>query len=246
VRVLTSAFHLDQPLPGLPVDGTALRLEPAGATQLERVASMYRQVAHQVAAAVSDGETPLVAAGDCSTSIGILAGLQRAGLDPGIVWFDAHGDFNTAASSTSGYVGGMPLAMAVGLDDLGLAQASGLSPLDASRVVLTDARDLDPPERALLEASPVRRLRVPDLTTADVPDGPVYVHLDLDVITAEELPGLLYPVTDGAGRAEVAAAVQRVLRTGRVAAIGLACTFTAEALLGDEARDLVASLQLTG
>jgi len=66
-----------------------------------------------VAQAISRHTLPvLVVSGDCTTSLGIIAGLQRAGRDPGIVWIDAHGDFDTEATSPSGYLGGLALALA--------------------------------------------------------------------------------------------------------------------------------------
>jgi len=67
---------------------------------------------------------------------------------------------------------------------------------------------------------------VAELTAATVPDGPVYLHVDLDVVDPGEVPGLLFPAPGGPSLSEVAAAVQRVLDTGRVAAVGLACTWS--------------------
>jgi arginase len=157
-------------------------------------------------------------------SLGVMAGLQRAGLDPAVVWFDAHGDVQTLETSTSGYLGGIPLRLLVGYRPELIASALGLRPVAEDRVVLVDARDLDPPEVAYLARVPIRRATV--ATAADdLPPGPLYLHVDVDVARPEDLPGLLYPAPGGPPLAEVARAVGAVLATGRVAAVGLACTW---------------------
>src|SRR6185436_17512054 len=103
-----------------------------------------------------------VLTGDCVTAVAVLAGLQRRGLDPAVVWFDAHGDFHTEATTTSGYLGGLPLAKVVGLSDLALPRALGMTPIAEDRAVLVDARDLDPGEVTALAASAVRQVAVAD------------------------------------------------------------------------------------
>jgi arginase len=92
-------------------------------------------------------------------------------------------------------------------------------------VVLADARDLDPPEAAYLAGARIRRAAVADLGAAALPDGPLYVHVDLDVIDPADLPGLLFPAPGGPHSTEVAAALRALLATGRVAALGIACSW---------------------
>ena len=100
---------------------------------------------------------PVVLSGDCVTALAVLAGVQRSGIDAALVWFDAHGDFHTEQTTSSGYLGGLPLAKAVGRGDLSLPDALRLTPLAEDRVLLVDARDLDPPEVVALRGSQVRR-----------------------------------------------------------------------------------------
>ena len=123
--------------------------------------------------------------GDCTTSLATAAGLQQAGLSPGIVWLDAHGDVQTLETTTSGYLGGLPLRLLVGYRPELIAARIGLQPVPERQVLLAGARDLDP---------------------ADV-------------------PGLRYPAPGGPGPAEVASALRHLLGTGRVAAVGIACTW---------------------
>lgn len=79
---------------------------------------------------------PLVVSGDRTTSLRVLAGLQRAGHDVAIVWFDTHADFHTEQTTTSGYLGGMPAALAVGVGTLTLPTALVLRPVPPSRALL--------------------------------------------------------------------------------------------------------------
>lgn len=235
VTTLLVPFHLDEPLEEFSVAGlespdrtVVVPLPESGPWQ--RMAALYQEVAGAVAAA---GDLPIVVSGDCTASLGVLAGLAREGLDPAIVWFDAHGDFNTDETTPSGYLGGMPLAIAVGRGDLTVPRALGLRAIDERRAILVDARDLDPLEREALDRSQVRRLPVSALDPAAqqgaealvLPPGAIYLHLDLDVLDPPELPGLRFPVAGGVRRDELARAVAAVFASGRVAAVGLACTW---------------------
>ena len=180
----------------------------------------------EVADAVAQSRAPaLVVSGDCTTSLAVLAGLQRAGRDVGIVWFDAHADFHTERTTISGYLGGFPLALAAGVGVLTLPEALGLRPVPEPRIVLVDARDTDPGEHQLLERSRVLRTTVADLTEHDLPDGELYLHVDVDVCDPADVPDLLYPTPGGPALKQVLAAVQRVSATGRVAAVGIAATW---------------------
>jgi arginase len=220
--LLTVPYHLDERLHpfdlGVPADQVVTADLPPG-DPWDRMAALYEQVA----AAVGD-RAVVVSSGDCTTSLGVLAALQRAGRDVGVVWFDAHADFHTAATTQSGYLGGFPLALAVGRGELTLPAALGLRPVAEERVVLVDARDTDPGEAALLAGSGVVRTTVAGLSGV-VPDGDLYVHVDVDVCSSAELPDLLYPAPGGATVADVVAAVRGLVATGRVAAIGLAATW---------------------
>ncbi len=168
------------------------------------------------------GRRPVSIAGDCLSAIGVLAGLVRAGFDPFLIWFDAHGDFNTRETSPSGFLGGMPLAMIAGRGDQSIIQAVGLKPLSESRIILSDARDLDPGEKASLRSSAVSHLSDPrDLLRRPLPHGPLYVHLDTDVITPGEAPAQNYPAQGGLSVAELGAVFRRLAASGRIAAVSL-------------------------
>jgi arginase len=224
VRRILVPYHHAQPLPKLAAafaadDAVIVSKGPAGAM----VARLYDQVAARVAA--SD-EPAVVASGDCTTALAIVAGLQRLGLAPGVIWFDAHGDLNTPRTTRSGYLGGMALAMLTGRAGASLREAIGLRAVADDSCVLAGARDLDPPEHELLAASPIRRVDdVRDLAHAPLPAPPWYVHLDVDVIDPAELAPLRFPAPGGPSAATVAGALRALAARGPIAAIGLACTF---------------------
>ena len=221
-------YHLDELLPDLdvPVEvGSTVTVDLPDGDPWRRLAPLYEAVAATVAEAAGRGERPAVLSGDCTTSLGTVAGLQRAGIDPAIVWFDAHGDVQTLETTTSGYLGGIPLRMLVGYRPELLATSLGLRPVGEERVVLVDARDLDPPEVEYLQRAPIRRCGVADLRDGPLPDGPLYLHLDLDVVDSGELPGLRFPAPGGPTAAAVAQAAAQLIDDGRVAALGVGCTW---------------------
>lgn len=226
MTVLWVPYHLDEYLPGLdlplPADEVIAADLPSGDVW-ERLAVLYRMVAGAVAGTA--GNCPVVVSGDCTTALGTVAGLQEAGITPGIVWFDAHGDLQTLETTASGYLGGLPLRLLAGYRPGLIAARLGLQPVPEHRITLVGARDLDPPEAAYLDGALIDRREVTGLDAAALPSGPLYVHLDLDVIDPAEIPGLRYPAPGGPGAADVAGALAMLLGTGRVAAMGVACTW---------------------
>jgi arginase len=228
VFVIAVPYHLDDYLPDLDLPVTPARvvtLDMPRAGVWDRLAALYAGVATEVTGPARDGSCPVVVSGDCMTSLGVIAGLQRAGLDPAIVWFDAHGDVQTLETTTSGYLGGLPLRLLVGYRPELIATQLGLRPVAEHQIMLVGARDLDPPEVTYLAGARIRRADVADLSSAELPAGPLYVHVDLDVIDAAALHGLRFPATGGPSADQVTDALRLLLGTGRVAAVGLACTW---------------------
>jgi arginase len=228
MSVIQVPYHLDEYLPDLdvplPPDTVITADLPAGDVW-DRLSALYAGLAGAVAAEAGRGGRPVVVSGDCMTALGTMSGLQRAGVQAGIVWFDAHGDVQTLETTTSGYLGGLPLRLLVGYRPELIAARLGLRAVPEHQVALVDARDLDPPEVSYLAGAQIRRSEVGELDAAGLPGGPLYVHLDLDVIDSGQLPGLRFPAPGGPSPAQVTGALSALLGTGRVAAIGVACTW---------------------
>jgi arginase len=221
MTVLLVPYHLDERLPDdeFPVTADRVVAKPLHGDSLwARVAGLYDLVGDAVATA----KRPTVVTADCTVAVGVVAGLQRLGIEPSIMWFDAHGDLHTPASSASGYPGGMVLRTLLGDGDPAITETTGLTPIPPERVTLVDARDLDAPEVEYLADSPITHTSV---ESATAPEGPVYLHIDLDVLDAASLPGLRYPVTPGPSPDQLRNAALRILETGRVAAMTIACTW---------------------
>jgi arginase len=159
---------------------------------------------------------PLIFAADCTSALGAVKGLEDR--RPAVLWYDAHGDFNTWETTPSGFLGGMPLAMLTGRGAMNLMEGIGLNPIADEDIIITDARDLDPEEGEMLRASRLTHLpRIDDLLTASLPDKPLYVHFDTDVLDPAEMPGMNYPAPGGPTAETAAAILRRVARDGRIA-----------------------------
>lgn len=201
-QFLLNPFFLDSPAPLLnrlaKQDWIVNQAAPAGNSQAARIGSIHRPLVQHVRAAAASGRRPVAIGGDCLQPAAVLAGLRLAGLDPVIVWLDAHGDFNTPETTPSGFIGGMPLAMLVGKGEPWLRENIGLAPVAECDVILSDARDLDPEEAVSLAHSQVAHVRaVAEIPTRVPSSRPVYVHFDTDIIDAREAPAMLYPVRGG-------------------------------------------------
>jgi arginase len=240
MSVIQVPYHLDEYLPelDLPLPPDAVITPDLAAGDVwGRLGELYSGLAATVAGEAGRGGLPVVVSGDCTTALGTMSGLQQAGIEAGIVWFDAHGDVQTLETTTSGYLGGLPLRLLMGYRPELIAARLGLRAVPEHQVALVDARDLDPPEVSYLAGAQIRRSEVGELDAAGLPSGPLYVHLDLDVIDSGQLPGLRFPAPGGPSPAQVTGALSALLGTGRVAAIGVACTWypghSAAAQLGD-------------
>ena len=233
------AAGLVERLRGAGVDVSAPRValladerREAGRTAVN-IGRLGADTARLVAESRRDGAAALVLAGDDTASIGVVSGLQLAsgaGTPIGIVWLDAHGDFNTPETSFSGILAGMTLAILAGLAGPLWREAAGLAaPIPTDRIVLAGTRDLDEQERELLRSANVRIVPPADLRTdarlASLADwlanrcDALYLHVDLDVLDPRFVPSASTPAADGLTTEELAAAMTTVLKTGKVAAV---------------------------
>lgn len=183
--------------------------------------------------------------GDCGVELGAIGHVLRD--DVAVVWLDAHPDLNTPESSPSGAFTGMVLRTLMGDGAPALVPQH---PLDASRVVLVGARDLDDAEAAHVREAGIRMLgadAAPQaLVEAVAATGAtsVYVHVDLDVLDPGEIAGLGDPVPFGVSAAALVELIRAVV--GRFPLAGAGITEFAPASLADADDDLATILRIIG
>jgi len=238
-----SPWHLDEKIEGFPVPAGAITFTgpvDRAAGEVERIVGRYRDIAD----AVAESDRPLVLAGDCLTALGLVAGLQRRHRELSVIWLDGHGDFNTPAISVSGYLAGMSLAMLTGRAPEPICERLGLRPVPDEQAVLIGARDLDPAERDALEASRVRRLAAdPDAVRGAVrgavsqSSGEIYLHVDIDIVDGEDLPGLKFPAGGGPSFALVEECLAQIVDAVPPRAASISCAWTPDRI-GDESTRL--------
>ena len=183
---------------GRGVSITSVHHEREPPVEVATAFELQGMISRQVRAALDEGQLPLVLSGNCnSAAIGSLAGVGPE--DLGIVWFDAHGEFNTPETTTTGFIDGMGLAIAVGHCWKEMVKGvPGFSPIPEENVIMAWVRAVDVAEQERFDASGVTVVG-PDAegqglrALEDVLDGlrsrvgRVYVHLDLDVLDAAKV-----------------------------------------------------------
>jgi len=242
---IVSPWHLDEHLPDFPVPIGAIEANDPGLPAGSVPARM--SLLHQaVADAVAPVARPLVLSGDCPTARAAVAGLQRRHRDVAVVWLDAHGDFNTPAISTSGYIGGMAISMLTGRTPDLFDDELGLRPVPEASIVLADARDLDPAERDALTDSQVRRVSADPAAITSALDelggAPVYLHLDVDVIDSAQLSGLRFPTVLGPSLTQIEECLAAVCDTAEVAGAGIACAWLPDRVGDQSTREAITRL----
>ncbi len=178
---------------------------------------------------------------NCNALIGMLGGLQDSGPEGGgrtigLVWVDAHGDFNTPETTLSGMLGGMPVAVSAGLALDRLRRESHLDPaISTEHIVMVGVRDTDPEEQALIEQHRLAMISTQDVRDiSDALHGEmarlssevdlIYVHVDMDVLDPREVRGHGLTVPDGPTSHELAEALTEIFKYPRVAGLGIAST----------------------
>jgi arginase len=178
---------------------------------LKAVSDANAKLSSAVNDVVESGSFPLVFGGDHSIAIGTLAGISKHYQNLGVIWYDAHGDLNTAETSPSGNIHGMPLAVSLGIGHPALTNIAGYSPkVKPENIVIIGARSLDEGERELIREKGIKvytmheidRLGMTKVMEEAVEylkgrtDG-VHLSLDLDGLDPSDAPGVGTPVLGG-------------------------------------------------
>ena len=209
-------------------------------TEIGTAFALHRALADAVRAAVTDGRSPLVLAGNCNSALGTVSGVRAATPnDPspvGVIWLDAHADFNTPETTTSGFLDGMALAALTGRCWRGMtASIPGYHPVSDAHAVLVGARDIDVAEEELLSQSRVMRVEASHLRAAGADAAlrdtltelarrgvsRVYLHIDLDVHDPADAQANQYAAAGGLSPATVRDLVGVVAARFEIAAAAL-------------------------
>jgi arginase len=191
------------------------------------------QIADEIADGLRQNRNVILAGGNCSSLPAVIGGLQQ-GLGSttriGLVWFDAHGDFNTPKTTLSGMLGGMPVAVSAGLCyGNWRVDSRQLVPLPTDRIVMVDVRNLDEDEARLITATDVQIAPVSSVQQAvtelaervDV----IYLHIDLDILDERYVPTHRTKEPGGPDVDATLAAMKDVIDTGKVEAIGMVSVY---------------------
>lgn len=206
---------------------------------LKEILQTCEQLARLVEETLVKEHLPIVLGGDHSIAIGTLAGVarhfQRQQQAIGLIWFDAHADFNTPESSPSGNVHGMPLAASVGVGPPELAAFGDICPkVKPQNAVLVGVRDIDTQEKELLASSAVRVFTMRDIDErgmrsvveeairiATQHTAGVAVSWDMDFLDPAFAPGVGTPVKGGASYRESHLAMEMIADTNKLVSLEL-------------------------
>ncbi len=198
-----------------------------------------RHLSEIVSAQLKDGLFPIGLLQNCNGLMGMLAGVQHSGsgwkpIKVGLVWVDAHGDFNTPETTLSGMLGGMPVAISTGQCLHMLRRTCGLEPaLPTKYVTMVAVRDTDPWEQDAIDRSDMEHISTEDVKglsanidrqmgrLSDLVDQ-IYVHVDMDVLDPPDIPGHGLPVPGGPTRKELAAALGQMFQHPKACSFGIA------------------------
>jgi arginase len=187
-----------------------------------------------VGEALEAGSIPVVLGGDHSVAMGTIAGLSRhyrkRQQEAGLIWFDAHADANTAETSPSGNIHGMPFAVALGYGADTLVQLAGRAPMiEPQHASIVGIRDVDPAERGTVKSSGVGAFTMRDIDErgmravmeeairrATTGTAGIHVSFDIDAIDPDLAPGVGTPSAGGLSYREAHLAMEMLADSGKV------------------------------
>lgn len=202
-------------------------------TEIYTAFELHRQLAQCVRAAQERGALPLILSGNCNSALGTLGGIEAQQAGMGIIWFDAHGDFNTPETTTGGFLDGMGVATATGRCWVKLARSiPGFAAIPDERVLMVGVRQLDDDEQALLEQSQIVLLRGEQIRELGLRKcleqalaalssrvQQVYLHIDLDVLDIQVGRANEYAAPGGLTVEEMEQAITLIAQQFNIAAV---------------------------
>ncbi|MCJ7560655.1 arginase [Candidatus Bathyarchaeota archaeon] len=220
----------------------------------DQVEILCRALADKVKAILDAGCLPFIVGGDDSALMGVIEGLRRSlGPKIGMVYMDAHGDFNTPETTPSGIIGGMDVAIVAGRGPKKLAAMFEHSPLlPEENIVLHGVRDLDPLEAKALAESKVRvytrekiKSQGAEKTAEEIlrylesKCDCLYLHIDLDVLDKSVFSAQGLPVPDGLSKEEFQSTLKVLVKSGKLCGVALMVFDAAKDADGNQAKRIV-------
>ncbi len=197
---------------------------------LDPIVHVAADLAQQVADALHSHEFPLILGGDHSIALGSISGVASVHQPLGVIWIDAHADFNTEETTPSGNIHGMILAALAGLGDERLTHVGGWSPkLNPDNIVVIGARDLDSGEQALLREHHVHVFTMSSIDQYGMSEvlrqaialagregQGIHLSFDMDSMDPREAPGVGTPVRGGLSYREAHLAMEMLADSQRL------------------------------
>lgn len=196
----------------------------------QEIVGVARSLAQKVEEMVLGSSFPVILGGDHAVALGTVAGLMRTTPRLGVLWFDAHGDFNTDQTSPSGNVHGMPVAAMAGYGHPELTELFAPHFIDLSRVVYIGVRTLDAEEARLLRDTAATVFSMHDIDrwgmqavierALDIFAGAgaeaVHVSFDIDAVDPLYAPGSGTPCSGGLTEREAHLALELLAESSMI------------------------------
>jgi arginase len=206
----------------------SLKVDNPNVRFIDEIVAVSEQQGDLVSNVLDRGNFPLILGGDHSIALGTLLGVSRKLPDIGLIWMDAHGDFNTFETSETGNIHGMSLAASCGRGDERLVNIGGFAPkVREDKTVIIGVRDLDPEEKTLLKRSKVTVFSMKDIdelgigkvvreAIAIAGSGGSGIHLsfDMDIVDPSIASGVGTPVTGGLNYREAHLVLELIAEAG--------------------------------
>jgi arginase len=197
---------------------------------LEPIIKAAEELSQIVSETLQAGEFPLILGGDHSIALGSISGVARQHRDVGVIWVDAHGDFNTEDTTPSGNIHGMVLAALAGLGNQQLTHIDGWGPkLNKDTIVIVGVRDLDAGEQELLRTHKIHVFTMSEIdefgiseimrravAIASQHNNPIHLSLDMDALDPGEAPGVGTAVRGGLSYREAHLAMELIAASQRL------------------------------
>ena len=199
----------------------------------EQIAEANGRLYAQVEESLKKGAFPVVLGGDHSVSAGSVPAVAAAHKNAGLIWIDAHGDFNDDKSTNTGNMHGMPLSAVCGCGPDRMTPYAR-SYIDPKRAALVGARDIEAAESLRLKDAGVTVFTIHDIDRmgmsevireaikiADAGGGGIHVSFDMDVVTPDAAPGVGTPVHSGLTVREAFLAMEMLYQSGKALALDM-------------------------